>query len=109
MHTHATKVDKLFDQLTALLKEILMDAGERGLDLEEAAELSAIHECIIALWDSYLDRMIELAASKHPNPRAAVAMAGEDVEELDAARERVQAKPTEQGVPLDQPKKVTYH
>jgi len=104
-----TKVDALFDKITSAVKEILMDEGEQGLDLEEAAELVAIQEDITALWDSYLDRMIELVASKHPNPEVAVALAGADAEEMVAARERVRDKLIEKGVPLGPTKKTVYH
>lgn len=113
----ATKNDELLGRVFDLLREItLSDLSqqhvlhdvEQGLNDEEALELDAIRERVVKLWDSYLDRMIEKAASAHSAPEAAVAAAGADGDEMIAARERVRAKLIARGVPLGGSKKVIH-
>jgi uncharacterized protein YajQ (UPF0234 family) len=97
----ATKADDLFQKILALIKEAqLIDCSNHGLDDEEGQVLECAHDLISEVWSNYLDRMIAAASLVHPDPEAAVALAGEDPAELELAKERVRAKLIQRGVPL---------
>ena len=97
----ATKADGLFNKIMALIQEAqLIDCSDHGLDDEEAKVLECARDLIEEVWNAYLDRMIAAAALIHPNPEAAVALAGEDPAEVERAKERVRLKLIERGIPL---------
>jgi hypothetical protein len=97
----ATKADGLFNKIMALIQETqLIDCSDHGLDDEEAKVLECARDLIEEVWNAYLDRMIAAAALTHADPEAVVALAGESVEELNAAQERVRTKLIERGIPL---------
>ena len=102
------EADALFGRINELLKELALLEDE-GLDGSESVILADIQEKFFGLWEVYLDRLVEMLATNHPDPETAVALAGENVEELQAIRDRVRAKLINRGIPLGKAKKTQLH
>jgi hypothetical protein len=101
-----TKVDLLFEEALALLKEISeVEEGDHGLDIYDLHELDDVRKKLEDMQESYLDRMISETIIGHDDPVGALQDANIDPGHLERAMERVRASLVERGVPLAPPKK----
>jgi len=102
----ATKIDALFQRISEDFKEIILEEGDKRLSRVERLLLAEVGVGMAEVWDAYLDRLIAEVAADHPDPEGAVAEAGADQAEMEAAQKRVHDKLEASGAI---PKKPTIH